>query len=486
MVISQFDLGTLMGKIIYNSLIFCLLANFAFGQALDSPEITCLQIDANGDVFISWNPPTDPLGEFESYQIWYSSATSEPFAPTLLATIGNYATTSFLHDDGAEPDAANAPACYFLVTLSNDGSPQESVESEIVCAPTLSLTHSAPLDGIAILGWLTPYLWSENPPAGYETEIWAEYPVGIWSQVGSVPNTEFVYEYPVPACLANMGFQIRINTPFGCQHMSDIESDVFVDEIPPGIPTVEFVTVDTTLNKAVLSWNQPPDADVAGYVVYTCLGVFPTAIDTIWDASITEFQIDANLFGPQSFTIAAFDSCTSGFPPAPDNVSPTEDICHKIVWLQSSWFNCQDFVTLNWNEYIGWDNGVDHYEILAGEVGQLIEPIGTVVGGVTTFVHENIVVGSQYTYVIKAFASDEALTSLSNKVVLATQLDQAPIANYLATATVMARDHVTVVHYLGSVVLEHTFSLEKRRIGNDYFTYVGAANYRGRPDDSCI
>lgn len=465
----------------YIALVFSLLTHWAAGQALDPPEITCLQIDANGDVFISWNPPADPLAEFESYQIWYSADGTPPFTGNLLTTIGNYGTTSYLHDDGLEPDAGNQPACYFMRTLSNDGSPQDSGDSEIVCAPTLSLFHSAPLDGIAELGWLLPSLWSGIDPPGFDTEIWMEYPPGTWAQIGSVPNSQNTFEWPAPACISDLSFQLRINTPHGCQHISDIEQDIFIDEIPPEIPEVEFVTVDTTDNKPVLNWTQPPDADVYGYVLYTCLGQFPTAIDTIWDANITEYLMDINLFGPQSFTVAAFDSCTSGFPPTPDNVSPTEDICHQVVWLESSWFNCQDFISLSWSNYIGWDNGVDHYEIYGAEAGGILEPIGNVDGSVTSFLHENITVGTQYSYFVKAFASGEAHTSLSNKIVVNTQVDQPPVANYLATATVVSRDQVNVVHYIQSVNLEHTFSLERRRIGNDYYNYVGAQTIGAGP-----
>lgn len=464
------------------TLIALLAGQFLTAQALDAPEITCLQIDANGDVFISWNAPDDPNGEFDAYEIWYSDTGNPPFTAALLTTIGNYATTSYLHDDGGNPDAANNVACYFMVTLSNDGTPQQSVDSEIICAPTLTVTHSAPLDGVAILGWLLPNsVWGGSMPAGFDTEIWAEYPAGTWSQIATVPNDTFEYEYPVPNCSTDISFQIRINTPHGCQHTSDIENDIFLDEIPPDVPIVTSVSMDTTVNSPVLTWTQPPDADVYGYVLYTCVGQFPTAIDTIWSATQTEYSFDPIFFGPQAYTVAAFDSCTSGVPPSPDNVSPTEDICHQLVWVESQWFNCQDFITLNWNNYIGWDDGVDHYEILGGPAGGLIEPIGDVDGTITTFVHEGIVVGTQYEYVIKAYASGPAITSLSNKLTVSTQVDAPPVYNYMSTATVIDRHEIDIVYFFGSVNLDHTFSLERRKLSNDFYTYVGAQTVGAGP-----
>ena len=55
---------------------------------IEAPEINCIQTEINGDNTITWNTVIDPLGTFNSYQI-YSIQNG------LLGTIANINTTTF-------------------------------------------------------------------------------------------------------------------------------------------------------------------------------------------------------------------------------------------------------------------------------------------------------------------------------------------------------------------------------------------------------
>ena len=64
-------------------------------QALDPPTPTCVQVLANGDAVVNWAPTTDPLGEFVSYDVFFSTDYFTADAGNLIQTEGVLAATSY-------------------------------------------------------------------------------------------------------------------------------------------------------------------------------------------------------------------------------------------------------------------------------------------------------------------------------------------------------------------------------------------------------
>jgi gliding motility-associated-like protein len=434
-------------------------------QALDAPELTCVQVSAAGEVVVLWEAPADPLGEFVSYYL-YSSMNFGPY--NLLASIPNYALTTYLD---VTVDANTTPVCYYVVANSNDGLPQTSADSSIVCVPKLNLA-TVPL-GFAQLTWGDPYQFS-SPPNGTEYEVWLNHPAGNWQLIDVLPWGQQTYSYEVTSCSALLEFQIRVNTPYGCQSISNSVSDNFVDSTSPDAPNISYVTVNPVTGKAIVNWTPSTAIDTWGYIIYQvfdCASSFNTPLDTIYGANIDTWewpQSQASFQDEETFVIAAFDSCMTVN--AFDNLSPTSGDCHTTMFLANDApAQCEDYATLSWTEYIGWLDGVDYYEIHVSVDGGPDQLIDTVDGLTLTYTHTGLNFSSQHHYYIQAYATD-GTTSESNVRLFVPFQFTSPAFCYLLSATVIDRHEVAIGVLTEMVTVPHVYVLEKLDdFDNEYY-----------------
>lgn len=431
-------------------------SSLVVGQALDAPVPTCVQVTATGEVVLLWEAPADPLGQFVSYEIFYADIFSGFVS---IATIPNYAVTTYLD---VLANANVDTACYYIVTNSNDGAPQTSVDSDTICVPTLNLA-TVPL-GFAQLTWGDPYVFSP-PPNGTEYEVWLNYPVGNWQLLAVLPWGTNTYSYEVTTCSALLEFQIRVNTPYGCQSISNSVSDAFIDATSPDPPEISYVTVNPVTGKAVVNWTPSSAIDTWGYIIYQvfdCSSSFNTPLDTIYGANIDTWewpQSQASVIDQETFVIAAFDSCMTGT--AFDNLSPTSGDCHTTMFLANNApGSCEDFATLSWTEYVGWIDGVDYYEIHVSVDAGADQVVATVDENTLTYTHENLVLGSTYAYYIQAHAID-GTTSESNVRNFIPFQFASPTFCYLLSATVIDRYEVAIGVLTEMTTLPTTYVLEK-------------------------
>jgi gliding motility-associated-like protein len=425
-------------------------------QALDAPVPTCVQVTGTGQVVVLWEVPADPLSEFVSYEL-FSSVAAGPF--TSIATIPNSAVTTYLD---VLVDANIDTVCYYLVTNSNDGAPQTSADSDTICVPKLTLA-TVPL-GFAQLAWGDPYQFS-SPPNSTEYEVWLNYPAGNWQLLDVLPWGTNTYSYEVNICSAVLEFQIRVNTPFGCQSISNSVSDAFIDATSPDPPEISYVTVNPLSNKAIVNWTPSSASDTWGYIIYqvfNCASSFNTPLDTIYGADIDTWewpQSQAGIIDEETFVIAAFDSCMTGL--FFDNLSPTSGDCHTTIFLANDApSQCEDFSILSWTEYIGWPDGVDYYEVHASIDGGADQLIATLDGTTLTYTHEGLNFSSQYAYYIQAYAID-GITSESNVRVFVPFQFSSPTFCYLLSATVIDRYEVAIGVLTETTTVTSSYVLEK-------------------------
>jgi gliding motility-associated-like protein len=453
---------------VYIAMIGLMLTAFhSSGQALNPPQITCIQTDNFGNVNINWQIPSDPLGEFVAYNIyWFNTNLGNPTA-SWLATVNNYNTSNFGH---LGADGLNTPNCYFIQTQSTDGSSNfMSLSSDTVCATFLNVSQSVP-QGIALLDWVGPYPYSPAP-AGVQYELWKQPDLEPWSIEATLPITTYEYDDLIEQCEETNSYQIHVTTPWGCEMLSNPVTDDFVDETPPQIPSITSLSVETATGNVDVNWLPSPNTDTWGYIIYKCNFSQGIPIDTVYSATEVNYEhvTSQALTNSQCYKVAAFDSClvNGDF----QNLSATNPDCHCTILLNPpQWYNCNDFVTLNWSHYVGWDAGVDHYEIIYTEDGGAEQIAGTVAGNVTTFVHNGLSFGVSYRYIIKAYASGFSYTSRSNQSVPITlQQDTAPDVNYLMSASVENPDEISVLFNTEGVTLEHLYVLMGKEKGDpDY------------------
>ncbi len=409
---------------------------------IQAPEINCIQSDGTGDVTLSWNAVSDPLGTFSSYQIYTEQS-------GLIAAIPAIGTTSF-----TDPGVGQAND-YFIVVASGCNGNSLSYSDTL---QNIFLNLNNPSNGTAVLQWndpATPALPTMN--ANYH--IYREYPLGIWNLHDSVAYGINFYIDTIDICDTFLNYQVVLpNQP--CDFTSNIEGDQFQDMMTPDIPIITSVTIDTATNLLNMTWNQNQQPDTYGYVIYTYdINGFLVEIDTVWGIGNTTYTGNPNTSnGPLTYSVAAFDSCwTSSIPPT--HQTSGKATVHTTNFANSSLDICTKTVTISWTGYIGWNN-LNSYEVIGKWDGQPWTVLGTTT---TTSLSVNVLDGKNYCFTIRAVSTTGA-ESFSNVSCIFISTPVPPAFNYLQVATVNG-DNIQIRHHIDNTVSLTALSFQRRNNG---------------------
>jgi gliding motility-associated-like protein len=384
-------------------------------KAIQPSRILCISVDENDNVTIVWSEASDPNNEFLNYQI--SSVTNG-----VLSTIANLNTTTY-----TDANAGNAANEYFITTNSSGGS--GAVNSDTLSSIFLNLNN--PGNGEALLSWNNP---SNTQLTGFNDyyHIYQEYPTGNWNLIDSVPYGVTNYRDTIKICDAFLNYRIELPTD-ECSFKSNIEGDDFEDQIVPDIPVINFVTIDTSTNDVMLSWNVNAQSDTYGYVIYQ---VDPNGnlveIDTVYGLSNTSYTHSPNINnGPLEYSIAAFDSClTNNQPPTFQTSAKAEP--HTTNFLTSDLNVCERLLVLNWSGYEGF-GAVDSYDVYINRNGS-----GWNLFATTTSNQSQVQVnfGDELFITVKSNSANNLNASFSNIDTLSFTEAGGPTFSYLSVATV--------------------------------------------------
>jgi gliding motility-associated-like protein len=398
---------------------------------LPSPEARCADVQLDGSVDLHWEPITDTTGSFVEYRIYSSNG-----GPFLLEGVEpNIASGTF---SDLTADAQNGSVSYTVRTVSgcNLG---EALPFDTLNTMLLNVTN--PGNGTALLTWnalINPVL----PSTVDHYYIFREYPMGIWSLLDSVPIGNNLYRDTISVCNDSITYMIQAQDTLFCSSNSSLDGGVFQDQIPPSLPVIQSVSVDTSTNQAVVTWSLNPHEDTYGYIIFQQDNFGNWYIlDTVWGhANTTYYNILSNAGSvSETYGVAAFDSCYSGTPPTP-NTSPI-GIEHNSILLNGSLDICAKAITLDWTDYINWPDQVDHYELYVSVDGTPATLLATFPTNVLSYEHTDLDTYSNYCYVVKA-VSTTGKTALSNKECIVVVQPAAP--NYLYTQAVSVESQLDV------------------------------------------
>lgn len=443
----------------YRSALLCLAvltALLAQAVVLDPPQLRCASVNVAGDVTLTWTPIVDPGGDFQAYEVYHSNTAGGPFS--LLYAINVLGQATQFHA-GAGADAG--PQFYYMTTVSNSVPSETSVPSDTVATLFLEVFQSTPL-GSANLSWNAASL---SATAADEFSVWLEYPIGTWTLLGAVDTAIFTYQHVVSVCEDSLTFRIGSMDASGCISFSNLEGDVFADATPPSMPVLTTVTVDTLTGLSIVDWDPSPEPDTDGYIIVWVTQSGGVIIDTVFGQNNTSYTWLASTpgLGPESFTVAAFDTCEVGTPPSP-NTSATR-APHTTMHVEAEYDRCATSIALNWSPYVGWP--VQTYQVLVQVDGGPWSILTNVPAGETSVEHA-VVAGRAYCYVIKAVQGSGLPASLSNKVCLATDYPSVPAFNYLRTVTVSGEDRITVVDSVDMSASVRQYRFERSDNGGPY------------------
>lgn len=399
---------------------------------LDPPGLRCASANVSGDVTLNWSVPPDPGNDCLQYEIWSAPAAAGPFNLVTTVPCGQ---TSYTHL-GAGANAG--PQFYYLTAVSTSPPPNTSVPSDTVSTIFLQVFQSTPL-GSANLSWNAP---STASTGAVNFTIWLEYPVGTWSQIATVPSTTFSYQWVVSICEDSLTFRVGLSDPLGCVSFSNRDGEVFHDVTPPTVPVIAAVSIDSLTGLSNIIWGPSPEPDTDGYIVVWNGPSGGVIIDTVFGQGNTSYAWpDSWPFdGPESFTIAAFDTCETGTPPSP-NTSAT-GTPHVTMHARTTYDRCAALVTLNWTAYGGWSpQSQEVFVQVDGGPWALLANLG---GAALQYSHA-VMPGHTYCYLIKAIQGPGQASSLSNKTCLFTTYPAVPLDNYVRTVTVTGPNSIQVV-----------------------------------------
>ena len=429
----------------------------ARATVLDPPSLRCTSVGPAGGATLTWVTPPDPTGEFLQYEIFRSTVASGPY--TLVTVINIAAQTTYTD---AAAGANTGARYYYLTTVSTSALPNTSVSSDTLSTIFLQVTQSVPL-GSAVLDWNLQHAPPISTSGAYST-IDLEHPIGTWTLHDSVANTMHHWSQVISICDDSLNYRIHQPDASGCVSQSNPTGAAFQDITPPTIPIIVNVTVDTATNQTTVNWNPSPELDTHGYIIVLVMPGGNTILDTIFGRLNTTYVwplSDAGQ-GPESYTIAAIDTCLKGDPPSP-NTSATFP-AHTTIFLSTSYDRCAGSIRVTRTPYVGWP--VDHYEMYASIDNSAMVLIATLDTLTSTVVRPNVQTGHTYCYVLKAIGLLPGQTSLSNKACRMTVYPPVPQWNYVRTATLTDADHILVVDsvdvnaYSRRLVLERTFNGE--------------------------
>ena len=430
----------------------------ARATVLDPPSLRCVSVGPGGDAILTWIVPADPTGEFLQYEVFHATSLAGPFS--LVAPVPVYAQTTYTHV-GAGANAG--PQFYYLTTVSTSTAPNVSVTSDTIASIFVQVTQSVPL-GSSVVDWNFPHS-PPIPTAGLQTQIDKEYPLGTWALTDSVANTVHHWSQVVTTCDDWLNFRVHLPDASGCVSTSNTAGANFQDITPPSVPVMVEVTVDTATNQTTVHWNPSPELDTDGYIIVLSTPGGNVILDTIQGRLNTTYTwplSDAGA-GPESYTIAAIDTCFRGSPPSP-NTSATNSP-HTTVFLSTVYDRCAGIIRVNRTPYKGWP--VDHYELYAQlDHAGPVTYLATLDTMTDHWIQTNAIQGHDYCYILKAIGTDPGLISLSNMACRTTAYPPIPQWNYVRVATVQGVDQVLVVDsidlsaFTRRLVLQRTFNGE--------------------------
>lgn len=453
--------------------LFCILVETgAFAQAILAPPLTCTQDFNSEDILINWEAPADPGGNFIAYHIYTSIDPDAPFA--LAATINNLATESYVLDQGAP---SSTEICFYIQTeYLQGGVPTLSAPGPITCSIYLDVSPSAAPQGLAFLDWNNPV----PVGTGGQYTVQMEYPAGTWSIIATLDQEITAYSHEISVCDEFLNFRILFDYPGLCQSSSNISGELLTDLTPPSIPVVTSVSIDNTTNDAIINWLPSASLDCQGYIVYRCL---PDGTVSLLDTAfgyLNNSFIDIlaqTTIGPVGYVVAAIDTCYSGVPPSP-NTSAAGDLCNTSVFLNPIGYAiCEDFVTLSWSPYEGWEEGVESYEVVHTFEGNAPSIVASVPGDALTFQHE-VTVGGNNSYYIRARHANGTYSAISNQRIVNVIYPPSPAYNYITSATVVTEDKIRIEFITEAVGSDILYTVQRQTSGTDDWddiTYINSS-----------
>jgi gliding motility-associated-like protein len=418
---------------------------------IPATRIKCIQTDPlTNDLTIQWNPVSNPQNSFVEYQI-HSLQTG------LIASISDINQTTIT------VPAVNAKNDFF-VTVKSGCNGNALKNSDTVSNVFLNVVN--PVNGTAILQWNKP---TSLPLSGFGEyyRIYREYPAGTFTLLDSVAFNSTTFKDTIDICQAYISYKVVLPT-IDCDFTSNIIGDAFEDMLTPDIPFILSAGVDTSNNHILLTWNENPQPDTYGYVVYTFdqNGIL-YELDTVWGRANTSYSYIENLAdGPFSYSVAAFDSCSTTAVPITFQTS-AKGLINTTMTSSSVIYMCEKLADLTWSAYNG--QTPINYKVWAKSNGQW-----TILGATSdTTISVSVNQGKSYCVYIQANFST-GFGAFSSPTCFTVPNPGIPAYHYFKLATIIDKK-IELYDYVDASVGVSKVKFERKNSSGN-FEEIGSAD----------
>ncbi len=216
-------------------------------------------------------------------------------------------------------------------------------------------------------------------------------------------------------------------------------------------PEIDYVTVNHTSNLPVLYWNMANPATINGYAVKRLIKAHPSVPDNTWhtitqtdNSLVFSFEDSTTVYGAakpnlysENYMVTAYKISGS------DTLFSLPGTKHKTVYLSGTYDYCVNQTILTWNNYTGWGNNFDKYEIYCKSEFSTFAKIGEKMFNDTNFIYTNPDYNTEYTYYIKALRKD-GTASLSNLTKISSKTINFPTFLSLNSVRVSADNYLNI------------------------------------------
>ena len=207
-----------------------------------------------------------------------------------------------------------------------------------------------------------------------------------------------------------------MESDFDCPGEAVLQSDTLDNRSPEPII---ITSASVNGNNVEINWLPSVSPETSGYIVFRNTPTGTEIVDTVLNATSYIDATASPTSQPETYFVIAMDACgnTSIF-----------DAPHTSIFATEIVEGCNQTITLNWNLYENWLNGIESHEIWLSLNGDFPIQVGTASATDTSFVFENANDFDNYCFFIKAVAAVSGFTANSNEICLTPDLTQ-PMRN---------------------------------------------------------
>jgi hypothetical protein len=422
---------------------------------IESPQLHCANVLNNGDVELSWEIPQDTAGTFNSYHIYSSSNLNGPYA--VIDSIFNYNQSTYTHIGAG---CQQAPLYYYI--RSRSGCFGKVLTPAKDTLQTLFVTIGAAVGNNYTVSWNalhTPPLASSYPVY----KVFKQVDNGPWIQVTSTSNLS--YSDSFLNCTASINYRVELQDSLPCISSSNIDSVVFVNNVPPPDLSLDSASVVLVDQLTQLGWTPSVDLDVDRYLILQEINGVLTVIDTVFGYNSSSYlNINSNPGGgPEVYGIAAMDSC--------DNVG-NASFLHHTVYLDYEINGCLGKVDLNWTAYFGFSN-ISNYLVYVKQDNLPYSLVATIPGSINQFTFTNMNNSSTYCFYVRAMSDISGISASSNEVCFVANVIDLADFTYMNYATVENNFTAELKCYIDTAADIASYVVTRRAIPNGSNDTIG-------------